>query len=67
MKALVFGLGKATKLKHDILFGKWSECKHCVTVSCGVVGKHYSCDNKDSRQYGILMPMCSEQCIGFEK
>lgn len=67
MKVLVSGLGKSRKPRHDILFEKWSECKHCVAVSCGVVGNHYSCSNKVSRQYGILMPMCSEQCIGFEK
>lgn len=67
MKALVSGSGKARKLKHDILFQKGSECKHSVAVSCGVVGNHYSCSNKVSRQYGILMPMCSEQCFGFEK
>lgn len=60
-------LQKAKQLKYDILFGKWSDCKHCAVASCGIAGNHYLCDNEKSGQYGILMPICSEECSGFEK
>ena len=57
---------KAKKLKglsDETLNG----CKHYIAVSAGVMGKHSRCMNEKSAYYGTEMPICGEECCGFEK